>query len=111
MGVEQFAQMKAGAYFINTARGPLVDYDALYDALASGHLAGAGIDTFIDEPPPADWPLLKLPNVTVTPHIGGSSQESAQRGAEQVARDVANFFAGRPLEYCVNGADLAGNDK
>ena len=102
MGRQEFAQMKPGAYFINTARGPLVDYDALYAALASGHLGGAGLDCFPQEPPPADWPLLKLPNVTLTPHIAGSSQQSAERGADQVARDVANFVAGRPLEQCVN---------
>ncbi len=106
MGAQQFAQMKPGAYFINTARGPLVDYDALYIALKSGHLGGAGLDTFAQEPPPVDWPLLKLPNVTLTPHIAGASKESAQRGAQIVAQDVANFVAGRPLAYCVNAAAL-----
>lgn len=102
MGAAEFAQMKPGAYLINTARGPLVDYDALYQALASGHLGGAALDTFALEPPPADWPLLRLPNVTLTPHIAGASQESAQRGAESVAQDVAHFFAGQALNYCVN---------
>lgn len=107
LGAKEFAQMKPGAYFINTARGPLVDYDALYDALKRGHLAGAGLDTFPQEPPPADWPLLKLPNVTLTPHIAGASKESAERGAESVAQDLANFLAGRPLIYCVNRTGLA----
>lgn len=107
MGAAQFARMKPGAYFINTARGPLVDYDALYAALSSGHLGGAGIDCFLEEPPPADWPLLRLPNVTVTPHIAGSSKNSAERGPEQIVRDVANFYAGRPLECCANAAALA----
>lgn len=102
MGAAQFAQMKQGAYFINTARGPLVDYDALYAALADGHLGGAALDTFAQEPPPADWPLLALDNVTVTPHIAGASREAARRGAEIVAQDIANFFAGKPLRYCVN---------
>jgi D-3-phosphoglycerate dehydrogenase len=102
MGRAQFAAMKRGAYLINTARGPLVDYDALYEALASGHLAGAGIDCFPEEPPPPDWPLLSLPNVTLTPHIAGSSQGSAQRGAEDVVLDLANFVAGRPLQRWVN---------
>jgi len=102
LGAEQFSQMKRGAYFINTARGPLVDYDALYAALASGHLAGAGLDTLALEPPPTDWPLLQLPNVTLTPHIAGASKESAQRGAETVAQDIANLCAGRPLVNCVN---------
>lgn len=107
MGAAQFARMKPGAYFINTARGSLVDYDALYNALHSGHLGGAGIDCFPEEPPPLDWPLLRLPNVTVTPHIAGSSQNSAERGVEQIVRDVANFFAGRSLEFCTNAAALA----
>lgn len=102
MGAAEFAQMKQGAYLINTARGPLVDYDALYRALADGHLAGAGLDTFAQEPPPPDWPLLKLPNVTLTPHIAGASKEAAQRGAETVAQDIANFVAGQPLVNCVN---------
>jgi len=102
MGAAQFAAMKRGSYLINTARGPLVDYDALYTALASGHLAGAGIDCFPEEPPPANWPLLSLPNVTLTPHIAGSSQGSAQRGAEDVVLDVANWLAGRPLQRLVN---------
>ena len=102
MGQAQFAMMKPGAYFINTARGPLVDYDALYNALASGHLGGAGLDTFSTEPPPADWPLLSLPNVTLTPHIAGCSRESAERGAESVAIDLANFLAGKPVKYAAN---------
>jgi D-3-phosphoglycerate dehydrogenase / 2-oxoglutarate reductase len=104
IGRRELALMKQGAYLINTARGGLVDYDALYDALASEHLGGAGLDCFPSEPPPPDWPLLKLPNVTLTPHIAGASQGSAHRGAEDVVRDVANFVAGRPLEHCVNGA-------
>jgi D-3-phosphoglycerate dehydrogenase len=103
MGAPEFAAMKPGAYFINTARGPLVDYSALTAALASGHLAGAGIDCFPDEPPPPDWPLLALPNVTLTPHIAGASRGSAERGAEDVVLDVANWVAGRPLARCVNG--------
>ncbi|MGI9492476.1 MAG: 2-hydroxyacid dehydrogenase, partial [Geminicoccaceae bacterium] len=72
IGAKQFAAMKNGAYFINTARGPLVNYDALYQALTSGKLAGASLETFAIEPAPPDLPLLKLSNVTLTPHIAGA---------------------------------------
>ena len=79
IGEHQFRTMKRGAYFMNTARGPMVDYDALYRALVDGHLAGAALETFAMEPPPPDWPLLRLPNVTLTPHIAGCSRESVHR--------------------------------
>lgn len=107
IGSAQFAMMKPGAIFINSARGPLVDYDALYAALASGHLGGAALDTYAIEPPPADWPLLKLDNVTLTPHIAGSSREGARRRADMIMSDVANFYAGRPLTYCMNPEVMA----
>src|SRR6185503_18690004 len=68
LAAPQFARMKAGAYFINTARGPMVNYDDLYVALRDWHLRGAMLETFWLEPPPADAPLLKLENVTLTPH-------------------------------------------
>lgn len=102
LGEPQFRQMKRGAYFINTARGPMVDYDALYRALSDGHLAGAGLETFAVEPMPPDAPLLRLPNVTLSPHIAGCSVQSALNAAEMVARDIANFYAGRPLAHCAN---------
>ncbi len=102
IGARELALMKPTAYLINTARGALLDYEALYDALAHRRLAGAGLDTFAPEPPPADAPLLRLPNVTLTPHIAGASHDSAEQGPEQVAEDFANFFAGRPLLRCLN---------
>src|SRR5271169_2650004 len=71
-GGEQFAAMKPGSYFVNTARGLLVDYAALTDALRSRHLRGAAIETFGVEPVPPDWELLRLDNVTLTPHIAGA---------------------------------------
>ncbi len=90
------AAMKPGAIFVNTARGPMVDYDALYDALASNHLGGAMLETFAIEPPPADWPLLKLPNVTLTPHIAGASVRTVTHTAEQIAEEIRRFIAGEP---------------
>jgi D-3-phosphoglycerate dehydrogenase / 2-oxoglutarate reductase len=102
IGEAQFRQMKRGAYFFNTARGPMVDYDALYNALVDGHLAGAGLETFAVEPPAPDWPLLRLPNVTLSPHMAGCSRESVLLAADMVCRDLALWYAGRPPEHCFN---------
>lgn len=96
IGEAEFARMKEGAIFINTARGPLVDYDALYEALRSGHLGGAMLETFAVEPVPPDWPLLQLPNVTLTPHIAGASVRTVTYAAEQAAEEVRRFLAGEP---------------
>lgn len=96
IGAKEFAKMKPGTIFVNTARGPLVDYDALYDALSSGHLGGAMLETFAVEPVPQDWPLLQLPNVTLTPHIAGASIRTVRYAAEQAAEEVRRFLAGKP---------------
>src|SRR5262249_39674312 len=90
------ARVTQGAFFINTARGPLVDYEALHDALASGQLGGAMLDTFAVEPVPPDWRLLQLPNVTLTPHIAGASVRTVTIAAERAAEEVRRFLAGEP---------------
>jgi len=96
IGAEQFAAMKPGSYFVNTARGPLVDYAALTDALRSRHLRGAAIETFGIEPVPADWELLRLDNVTLTPHIAGASVKTVKFAADAAAEEVRRFLAGEP---------------
>jgi D-3-phosphoglycerate dehydrogenase / 2-oxoglutarate reductase len=93
---EAFARMKKGAYFINTARGPMVDYGALHEALSSGHLRGAMLETFAVEPTPADSPLLQLENVTLTPHIAGASLKTVRIAAAQAAEEVRRFIAAEP---------------
>lgn len=90
-----FARMKPGAYFVNTARGPLVDYDALYDALVSGRLRGAMLETFWREPPP-DAPILRHPNVTLTPHIAGASLTTVRIAASGIAEEVRRHLEGEP---------------
>ncbi len=91
-----FATMKPGAIFVNTARGPMVDYEALCDALESGHLRGAMLETFAVEPAPPDSRLLKLPNVTLTPHIAGASLKTVKIAAAQAAEEVRRRLAGEP---------------
>lgn len=93
---ETIDRMKPGVIFVNTARGPLVDYDALYEALASGRIASAMLETFAVEPVPADWPLLQLPNVTLTPHIAGASVRTVTYAAEKAAEEVRRYLAGLP---------------
>lgn len=97
MNAQAFATMKPGSYFINTARGPLMDEFALVDALKSGHLAGAAIDTFDPEPPDPGHPLFALPNITLTPHIAGASVYVSTFAAQVIATDISNFVHGRPL--------------
>lgn len=102
MGARQFALMKTGSYFINTARGGLVDYGALYEALASGHLAGAALDCFETEPVEAGDRLLRLENVLLTPHIAGASKLTAHRAAGVVAEEVQRLLAGGQPLHCIN---------
>ena len=78
IGASDFEQMKPTAFFINTSRGPLVDEEALIDALKQKKLAGAGLDVFDVEPLPIDHPLRKLDNVTLTPHTGYVSDNTYQ---------------------------------
>lgn len=97
-----FASMKHGAYFVNTARGELVDQQALLAALDAGQLAGAALDVFDPEPPDADDPLLSRPDVVLTPHLAGASREVARHSATQVAHAVARFLKSGELAHCAN---------
>lgn len=94
--------MKKGAILINTARAELVDEAALMRHLSSGHLAGAGIDVFAKEPPPADHPLFGLPQVVLAPHAGGSTEEALARTAEAVASQVAEALSGKKPAHLVD---------
>jgi D-3-phosphoglycerate dehydrogenase len=96
LAAAQFARMKPGAYFINTARGPMVNYDDLYLALKSRHIRGAMLETFWLEPPPVDSPLLKLDNVTLTPHIAGASTTTVRIAARMIAEEIRRHGAGEP---------------
>jgi phosphoglycerate dehydrogenase-like enzyme len=98
------AKMKRGSVLINTARGALVDEDALVAALRSGHLLGAGLDVFKVEPLPLDSPLLTLDNVLMLPHIAGLDEESQEATALRAAQSIVDLHQGRwPAECVVNG--------
>ena len=97
MNAERLAAMKPGAVLINCARGPIVDGQALAEALKSGRLAGAGIDVYDVEPPlPADNPLLKAPHTTLTPHMAYFTREAMERRARIEFANVEAWLAGKP---------------
>jgi D-3-phosphoglycerate dehydrogenase len=89
---------------LNCARGGIINEEALVEALKSGHLAGAAVDVFVQEPPPADHPLLKLPNVVVTPHLGASTTEAQETVALEAAQLLIDYLTKGAVQYAVNMA-------
>lgn len=102
LGRDQFAMMKRSAVFVNTSRGPVVDQQALAEALASGEIYAAGIDVFEREPVPADDPLLKLANVIVAPHIASASIPTRIRMATLAAENLVAVLQGQTPPNPVN---------
>jgi D-3-phosphoglycerate dehydrogenase len=100
--------MKPSAYLINTARGGIVEEAALYDALASGKLAGAGLDVFEQEPPPNGHSLFELPNVIIAPHVAGVTREAVDRMSVQTARNILSVLDGEPIRQNVINQDVLG---
>lgn len=97
VGARELAALRPGAILVNTARGALVDEAALVAALQSGHLAGAGLDTFATEPLPADSPLRRMDQVILTPHVAGVTRDAAARVSTLTAANVVDHLAGRDL--------------
>lgn len=93
---ETFQKMKQDAFFINTARGPIVEETALVKALTSGHLAGAGLDVLVAEPMSPDCPLRNIPNCIITPHVGWAPMETRQRLVNIVCENLTAFLQGNP---------------
>jgi len=99
----QFAMAKPNLRIVNCSRGGIIDEAALFDALSSGRIAGAGLDVFVNEPP-KDSPLLTLPNILVTPHLGASTDEAQEKAGISVARSVRLALAGDLVPDAVNVA-------
>src|SRR4029079_3174327 len=107
IGAPQFAQMKPGAYFINVARGPIVDETALIDSLRAGRIAGAALDVFEKEPVAPDNPLLAMDNVIVTPHSLCWTDECFHNMAATGLSSIVDALGGRRPEFVVNPEVLA----
>jgi len=101
LGAGEIARMKRGAYLVNTARGGLVDEQALVGALESGHLAAAALDVFETEPLPAGHPLTRLNNVVLTPHISAGTRDALQTKMRALFFNVQRFYRGEPLQHRV----------
>jgi lactate dehydrogenase-like 2-hydroxyacid dehydrogenase len=101
IGEDALRRMKPTAYLVNTARGPIVDTNALARALHAGELAGAALDVTDPEPLPGDHPLLEAPNLLVVPHIGSATHATRERMADMAVNNLLAGLAGRPMPHQV----------
>jgi D-3-phosphoglycerate dehydrogenase len=106
IGRDELAAMKHGAILVNTARGALIEHDALVEALRSGRLAGAGLDVLDGEPPAPDDPLLSLEHVVITPHAGHFSEQSLVQVQTEAAEEVLRVLTGERPCHAVNEPEL-----
>lgn len=102
IGPKEFAIMKQGVRIINTARGGVVDEQALYENLKSGKVAGAALDVFEVEPPPKDHPLLQLDNCIATPHLGAATEEAQEKVGVEICRQIIDVLKGRGARNAAN---------
>jgi phosphoglycerate dehydrogenase-like enzyme len=107
IGPAALAQMKPACILANTARGGIVDEAALGQAIREGRLAGAGLDVVVEEPLKADHPLAGLPNVILTPHVAGVTEEAMMNMARTAAEDILRVLCGERPRHPVNPEVLA----
>jgi len=108
LDAKAFARCKDGVLVINAARGGIVDEEALLDALESGKVGGAGLDVFVDEPPPPGHPLVAHERVICTPHLGASTGQAQLNVSTAIARQVADFLASGVVRNAVNVPSVSG---
>lgn len=101
IGRRELAMMKPGSYLVNVAKGAVLDEAALVEALRSGPIAGAGLDVFVQEPLPADHPLLACDNVILTPHIGGGTGGAKEKQMRALLDNIQRFVDGKPIQHRV----------
>jgi phosphoglycerate dehydrogenase-like enzyme len=97
VGTSELGLMKPTAYLVNTSRGPIVDSSALLAALGSGSIAGAALDVYDEEPPPAGHPLRSAPRTVLTPHLGYVTDDGYRTFYQDAVEDIAAFFDGKPV--------------
>src|SRR5215469_9004584 len=110
IGDAAITRMKPGVRIINCARGGIVDETALLKALKTGKVAGAALDVFVEEPPPPDHPLLKLPNVITTPHLGAATGEAQVQIAIDIAQQITDFLLNGAIRQAVNIPTLTAKE-
>ena len=102
IGEKELALMKPTSYIINTSRSGLVDEKALYNTLKDGKIAGAALDVFDVEPPSVDYPLVTLPNVTLTPHMAGGSKDAFINTPKLLATGIVDHLEGKFTRFLLN---------
>ena len=107
LGEDEFDAMSDDAYFINTARGAIIDQEALVEQLRTGGIRGAALDVYDQEPLPENHPLLEMDNVVTTPHLGGAAEEVVERHSAMLVDDLARVLEGDRPEHVANPDALA----
>lgn len=110
INADRLARMKKGARLINCARGGIINEEALADAIESGHIGGAALDVFVDEPPPADHRLRRLDKVICTPHLGASTAEAQELVGVEAAEIITEFLVHNEVRHAINMSPISGTE-
>jgi glyoxylate reductase len=109
IAARELAAMRPGAYLVNTARGPIVDQEALAAALRDGSIAGAALDVTDPEPPPPGDPLLDAPGLLLVPHLGSATHATREAMADIAVDNLLAALAGEPMPHSVNSREMSSD--